>query len=70
MALPVTTISKDVDIVDSEYKPRNAMDDWNWKLYDPERMDGHPIGLQIIARKLEEEKVLGAARVFEDALAA
>lgn len=57
-------------MVDVGYEARNAMDEWNWKLYDPERMDGHPIGLQIIARKLEEEKVLGAARVFEDALTA
>jgi Asp-tRNA(Asn)/Glu-tRNA(Gln) amidotransferase A subunit family amidase len=68
MAFPVTTISKETDVADVGYEPRNATDEWNWKLYDPERMDGHPVGLQIIARKLEEEKVLGAARVFEDVL--
>lgn len=28
-------------------------------------MDGHPIGLQIIGRGFEEEKVLGVAKVFE-----
>ncbi|KAL5356743.1 amidase signature domain-containing protein [Aspergillus floccosus] len=70
LAFPVTTVSKETDVVDVGYEPRNPMDEWNWKLYDPERMDGHPVGLQIIARKLQEEKVLGAARVFEDALAA
>ncbi|KAL4892481.1 amidase signature domain-containing protein [Aspergillus ambiguus] len=70
LAFPVTTVSKETDLVDSGYEPRNAMDEWNWKLYDPERMDGHPVGLQIIARKMEEERVLGAARVFENALTA
>ncbi|KAG2414608.1 hypothetical protein HFD88_003799 [Aspergillus terreus] len=70
MAFPVTTISKETDVADVGYEPRNATDEWNWKLYDPERMDGHPVGLQIIARKLEEEKVLGAAKVFENALTA
>lgn len=44
------------------------MDEWLWGLYDPERMHGHSIGLQIIGRRLEEEKVLAAARVVEDVL--
>ncbi|KAF9883633.1 hypothetical protein FE257_003105 [Aspergillus nanangensis] len=70
MAFPVTTISKETDPAELNYAPRNAMDEWNWKLYDPERMDRHPVGLQIIARKMEEEKVLGAAKVFEDILTA
>jgi len=28
-------------------------------------MDGHPVGLQIVGRRLEEEKVLSAAAVVE-----
>jgi amidase len=31
-------------------------------------MDGHPVGLQIVARRFEEEKVLGAAKVVEAVL--
>ena len=27
-------------------------------------MDGHPVGLQIIGQRLEEEKVLGVAAVI------
>ena len=68
LSFPVTTISKDTDIADPSYEPRNPMDEWNWNLYDSERMDGHPIGLQIIAQRLQEEKVLAAAKVFEDLL--
>ncbi|KAE9965175.1 hypothetical protein EG328_009913 [Venturia inaequalis] len=50
------------------YEPRNEMDAWNWSLYDPETMHGHPIGLQIAGRRFEEEKVLGAALVIEKLL--
>lgn len=50
------------------YQPRNDQDAWNWAVYDPEGMDGHPVGLQIVGRKLEEEKVLGVAAVFEKLL--
>lgn len=44
--------------------PRNALDEWNMGLYDPQLMDGLPIGLQIIGRRFEEEKVLGVANVL------
>ncbi|KAE8420862.1 amidase signature domain-containing protein [Aspergillus pseudocaelatus] len=65
LSFPVTAVSKDIDMADPSYQPRNPMDEWNWQLYDPERMNGHPIGLQIIAQRLQEEKVLAAAKVFE-----
>jgi Asp-tRNA(Asn)/Glu-tRNA(Gln) amidotransferase A subunit family amidase len=47
------------------YVPRNELDGWNWKLYDGDAVDGYPVNLQIIGKKLEEEKVLGAASVIE-----
>jgi Asp-tRNA(Asn)/Glu-tRNA(Gln) amidotransferase A subunit family amidase len=37
----------------------------NWNLYDAEKVDGYPVNLQIIGKKLEEEKVLGAATIVE-----
>ncbi|KAK4074899.1 hypothetical protein Purlil1_12846 [Purpureocillium lilacinum] len=48
------------------YKPRNAWDEWNHQLYHPESMYGLPIGLQIIGRRFEEEKVLGVAMVLQN----
>ena len=50
------------------YEGRNETDKWNWALWEQykERMVGHPIELQIVGRKLEEEKVLGAAAVIEE----
>jgi amidase len=69
LAFPVSTVSKVLDsLSDVPYQPRNKQDAWNWSVYDPESMDGHPVGLQIVGRKLEEEKVLGIASVFEKLL--
>lgn len=49
----------------NEYKPRNVLDEWNWSNFDLDAMDGMPIGVQVVARRLEEEKVLGAAKVID-----
>jgi amidase len=69
LAFPVGTVSKALDQLPAAlYQPRNDQDAWNWGIYDPENMDGHPVGLQIVGRKLEEEKVLGVAAVFETLL--
>ncbi|KAF5606485.1 general amidase [Fusarium subglutinans] len=48
-----------------EYAPRNAIDEWIRGLYDPEAMEGLDIGVQIIGRRYEEEKVLGVASLLE-----
>jgi amidase len=69
LAFPVSTVSKVLDpFPGAPYQPRNDQDAWNWGVYEPESMDGHPVGLQIVGRKLEEEKVLGVAAVFEKLL--
>ncbi|CAG8116304.1 unnamed protein product [Penicillium olsonii] len=49
-----------------EYVPRNALDEWNWNLYNPEQVEGYPVNLQVIGKKLHEEKALGAATVIEN----
>lgn len=69
ITFPVTTVDPKVDVLPVEpYEPRNDLDKWNWELYDLNTMAGHPVNLQIIGRKLEEEKVLGAALVVEKLL--
>ena len=35
---------------------------------DPETYDGAPVGLQIVARQHEEEKVLAIAKIVDSAL--
>ncbi|KEF58507.1 uncharacterized protein A1O9_06433 [Exophiala aquamarina CBS 119918] len=66
LSFPAGKVVEGIDALPAEaYEPRNEYDAWNWKLYDPQTMDGHPVGLQIVGRRFEEEKVLGAAKVIE-----
>lgn len=66
LSFPTGKVVGEVDGLPAEpYKPRNEYDAWNWKLYDPKTMDGHPVGLQLVGRRFEEEKVLGVAKVLE-----
>ncbi|PGH30779.1 hypothetical protein GX50_06453 [[Emmonsia] crescens] len=66
LTFPVGEVCKEKDkLPPTPYEPRNALDEWNWGLYDVDTMAGHPVNLQIVGRKLEEEKVLGAAVVIE-----
>jgi amidase len=50
------------------YTPRNKIDEWNWGLYKPEEMDERHVGMQLVGRMFEEEKVLGAAKQIEKLL--
>ncbi|KAM5355162.1 hypothetical protein ACJ41O_001808 [Fusarium nematophilum] len=53
-------------------KPRNEMDGWNKKVWEENRGDmagrSLPLGVQIVGRGLEEEKVLAIGRVLEEAM--
>ncbi|KAL7786732.1 acetamidase [Trichoderma ceciliae] len=53
------------DPKDSHFKPVGDMDETIQAHYDPEVFDGAPIGLQIVCRRLEEEKVLAIAEEVE-----
>ena len=39
-----------------------------YSVYDVEKMNGLPIGVQIVGRRFEEEKVLEGMQVIEDVL--
>ncbi|QDS71929.1 hypothetical protein FKW77_000668 [Venturia effusa] len=66
LSFPAGRVDETIDLKpENSYKPRNELDAWNWSLYDPRTMSGHPVGLQLVGRRFEEEKVLGAALVIE-----
>ncbi|KAL7911410.1 amidase [Trichoderma velutinum] len=66
LSFPAGKACKDLDGgTPLKYAPRNPLDAWNWEQYDIDKMDGHHIGLQIVGRRLEEEKVLGAAQQIQ-----
>ncbi|KAF2498654.1 acetamidase [Lophium mytilinum] len=71
LSLAAGNVSKELDpSMDSisPYEGRNEIDKWNWSLYDVEAMDGMKVNVQIVGRRLEEEKVLGIAAVVEKLL--
>ncbi|KAF2792885.1 acetamidase [Melanomma pulvis-pyrius CBS 109.77] len=72
VVIPAGAVSKDIDSTSAveiaSYQPRNQLDEWNWGNFDLDSMDGMPIGVQLVARRLEEEKVLGAAQVIDTLL--
>lgn len=65
---PVTTVDASKDVKDQTYKPVNEQDRFVYELYDPDVFDGAPVGLQLIGRRLQEEKVLAALELIEKAL--
>ena len=74
VVIPAGEVSKELDTTGAEemssYQPRNPLDQWNWDLFDLGTMDGMPIGVQVVARRLEEEKALGAAKAIDTLLKA
>ncbi|KAL4899249.1 hypothetical protein BDW74DRAFT_171622 [Aspergillus multicolor] len=66
ITFPVDEVRAGKDVQPSNYQPRNELDAWNWNLYDTGAMDGHPVSLQVIGKRLEEERVLAAATVIEE----
>lgn len=72
VVIPAGKVSKDLDADAAKdmgsYQPRNPLDEWNWNTFDLETMHDMPIGVQIITRRLQEEKALGAAKAIDETL--
>lgn len=72
--IPTTTVSSTLDAlppnfyVSSTYSQFNAIAKGAYLEYDAEKMHGLPLGVQIVGKKMEEEKVLAGMKVVEHAL--
>ncbi|KAK3382408.1 amidase signature domain-containing protein [Lasiosphaeria ovina] len=68
--LPVTHVDKARDRLPATFRlgPLNGVARGAYKLYDADRMHGLPVGVQVVGRRLEEEKVLAVMKRLEDAL--
>ncbi|KAG5939890.1 hypothetical protein E4U53_007713 [Claviceps sorghi] len=68
--IPVTHVDKTKDQMPPDFnvKQLNGIAQGAYKLYDADDMHGLPVGVQIIGRRLEEEKVLALMERVEDAL--
>ncbi|CCG80781.1 Putative amidase C550.07 [Taphrina deformans PYCC 5710] len=65
---PVTT-TLEMD-VKPEYAPRNASEQEIWDDYNPQEWLGLPIGLQLVARRYQEEQLFSDWETIEQAIAA
>lgn len=50
------------------WRKLNGVAQGAYKLYDADAMHGLPVGVQVVGRRLEEEKVLALMKRVEDAL--
>ncbi|KAI0367168.1 amidase signature enzyme [Pilatotrama ljubarskyi] len=67
--IPVTHVDKELDALDIKaFKPRNAIESEMYKMYDAKKMHGLPVGVQVIGKRLEEEKVLEGMKIVEGVL--
>lgn len=68
--MPVTHVDKAMDQLsaDFSFKKLNAVAQGAYKFYDAAAMHGLPVAVQVVGRRLEEEKVLAVMKRIEDAL--
>jgi len=60
LVFPVTQVDQEKDVVEEGYTPLNAQDEWNYKLYSPEKYVDAPVSLQLVGRRYNDEKVFEA----------
>lgn len=66
---PVTTVDLIKDVPETDYQPRNTLDEENYRLYTSAEVYAKaPIGLQIICRRYNDEKVLKCMEIIEQAM--
>lgn len=68
--VPVTHVDKTLDKLPADFsiKKLNGVAQGAYKLYNAEAMHGLPVAVQVVGRRLEEEKVLAVMKRLEDAL--
>ena len=66
--VPVTKVDPVKDALNEGWTPENGVDKGAMKHYDADQMAGLPCAVQVVGRRLQEEKVLAFMKVLEDAL--
>lgn len=61
VVVPVTFADKTVDLKNEAREPLSEMDTVVSEEYDPDAYDGAPVAVQIVGRKLSEERTLAIA---------
>jgi hypothetical protein len=66
--MPITRVDSTHDKLPRAFRPRNKIEKDAYVGYDADEMHGLPVGVQIIGRRLEEEKVLEGMKLIEGLL--
>lgn len=66
--MPVTHIDRDLDALPKDFRSSNVVEKGAYKHYDTDKMHGLPIGVQVVGRRFEEEKVLEGLKLVENLL--
>ncbi|THH16615.1 hypothetical protein EW146_g4066 [Bondarzewia mesenterica] len=66
--LPITTVSRKLDALPPTFRPSDLGPSARgaYEIYDAEKMHGLPVAVQVVGKRLEEEKVLAGMRVIRD----
>ena len=67
-SFPVTFADQATDKKQAKYSPMNEEDKLVYDNYDPQVFHGAPVGLQVMCRRLEEEKALELVEFVANAL--
>lgn len=67
-SFPVTFADRSRDPTLKNYTPGNPTDRSVWNTYNPDTFDGAPVGLQLMGRRLQEEKVVALMDIVTNAL--
>ncbi|KAL4073524.1 amidase signature enzyme [Scleroderma citrinum] len=63
--MPITRVTKDSDMLPSSFQPRNRIERNNYRMYDASAMEGLPVGVQVVGKRLDEERVLEAMKLIQ-----
>ncbi|KAI0042814.1 amidase signature enzyme [Auriscalpium vulgare] len=63
--MPITHVDRALDALSPNFKARNGVEAGAFEGYDADEMHGLPIGVQLVARRLEEEKVLEGLKIIQ-----
>jgi Asp-tRNA(Asn)/Glu-tRNA(Gln) amidotransferase A subunit family amidase len=66
----VTRVDKELDQLPADFniKKLNGVAQGAYKHYNAEKMHGLPVGVQVVGRRLEEEKVIAMMKRIDDGL--
>lgn len=68
VVIPITNVDKNIDKVNANFKAVSEVDQKTQDSYDPEIYDGAHVAIQLVGRRLQEEKMIALAKYMSDAV--